>query len=174
MKKLIFIFIALIIFSCEDELFIEELSEADHAALEGMEESFLMASAYQDSLVFYTDIEPDHGLAHYHDEMFDLYDDQYEQYHQMYSHLNAFDDHHHVPNPPDHGHYSDHVNLPDLGHEEEEEAGHGHGTDDGHDHGGGDAHEEPGHTEAYEHTLENHLKMLDLREQHEAYHVAHD
>lgn len=158
MKRLLTIFIiALVGTACEDELFQDIHPESDEAALAAMGEAFEMASAYQDSIVYYTDVIPDAVKVVLFDEQFHIYSMMYDTNHLIYSHMNASDDHHHTPNPPAHGHHNVQVEMPFGDHHDES----------------GDEHEDEhgdGHEEEYHHTMENHLKMLSIQQNHLEYH----
>ena len=156
MKKLLFSLLSIfIITGCleTDEIFREIPSDQDQFSLQEMEASFELASFYNDSLEYFTDIVPDLDVALFYDDLFHFHDALFDQYHQQYSHLNAYDDHHHVANPPDHRHSDDRHMDPDFfvdaGHAEDD-ADHAeddadHDEDDGdHDEDEGDHDEDEG------------------------------
>ncbi len=150
--------ITMIVSACEDELFQDIHPAFDEDALTEMGEAFEMASMYQDSVEYYTDIIPNPAKVGLFDGQFHIYSTMYNSNHQIYSHMNAGDDHHHTPNPPEHGHHDDQVDMPFGDHHDE--GGDDHGDDHGND----------GHDEEYHHTMENHLKMLELQQHHLEYH----
>jgi len=148
--NLLFLFLGTLFFfaACEteDTLF-EVMPQSDIIALEGMDESFNLASIYNDSLAFCADelLECDsETLAHY-DDIYHQHDDLFELHHQNYSHNNMDDDHHHEGN--------NNIMHGDMM---------GHDGDDDHDDGDGD--HEMGHT------METFEMMMELREHHDEIH----
>ena len=98
----------------------KELTEADKAALEGMEEAEHEAKEFNELLMECADSNNCTVLtiANY-DSLFHYNSDQYDFHHANYSHNNLDDDHHHsVINEHSHGNA--------MHAEEEEGAGHGH------------------------------------------------
>lgn len=134
----------LLIFACnmEDDHF-EITPESDLAALEGMDQAYDRALAYNDSLIV-CDSEPNScdstSMRHY-DEMFHQFDEMFNEHHGNYSHNNVDDDHHH---------------------QEGRNVRHGDMMNHDDDHGD-ESHE-------YEHNMETFEEMIHLREIHEDVH----
>jgi len=197
MNKLILIVISLfLIWGCEeDEIFREIPTPEDQVSLERMERALELAKIYNDSVEYFTLVNTDVERAQHFDSFYHIQDSLYFHYHEAYTHLNAYDDHHHSVNPPAHGHADDrHIDEAifeehgeeddhdDEAQHDDDEADHDEGEDhheegDAH-HGEGDAdhidgdadHDEGESSEIYTHDLDSYLKMLQLREKHEAYH----
>jgi len=116
--------------ACQDELFQDITPETDKAVLELMGEAYEMAETYQDSIEYFTDVVPDPTKLKTFEDLYHTQVVINDANHQIYSHMNANDDHHHTPNPPAHKHHNDPLNNPFGDHHDE---GEDH-NDDGHGH----------------------------------------
>lgn len=147
-KQWIFgIALTILIAGCQkvSDLF-ETLSAEDEEALEEMEHALEGAMAYHDTLVWCIDTSQacvDSIIDHYEDEIHEHLH-EWEEFHELYSHNNVGDDHHHGVETQHHHGDGGHV---EEGEHSEEEEEHGHSIESHHEFNEFVSDHDPYHTE---------------------------
>lgn len=126
-----------------DDLF-EIMPGSDIAAIEGMHDAYEEARFYNESLehCFSASTPCDPEIVDFYDHQFHRYDEMFDHQHNLYSHNNVGDDHHH-----ENGNMVDHGMMK-----------------------GGTGHIHTAEAHEYQHNLATFQDMMDLRTMHELVH----
>lgn len=143
-KYIVFILSFSFLLACQkDNDVLNQMTESDLVALEGMDEAYEIAFRYNDSLRLCSTVPQncDSNMMAQYDEYFHHFDEMFNLHHGNYSHNNSCDDHHHE------------------------------GGNNIHHHNGmmGSCHN-GAHEHTYEHNMESLELMMQLRVMHEGFH----